>query len=81
MSLGPLIVREPDPETVTDAECVVYQAFIDSLDRPSRCSPSMAILRAAKRTGVSRQRVLEIVRKVNAEALPEDIKMAALYVA
>lgn len=70
MSLGPLIIREPDPATVTEAEAVIYRAFIDALEHPSRTSPALAILRAAKRTGCGRRRVLEVVRKVNAEALP-----------
>lgn len=66
MSLGPWVIREPGDELPL-SEQVVYRAFIEALDRPSRATPERAILRAAVRCGVSRRRVLEIVRKVNDE--------------
>lgn len=69
MSLGPWVVREPGDE-LPISEAVVYRAFIESLDRPSRATPERAVLRAAARCGVSRRRVLEIIRKVNAELEP-----------
>jgi hypothetical protein len=70
MAIPPVLLRDPGVDTVTSSERIVYDAYIESLDRPSRTSPERAILRAAGRTGVSRRRVLEIVRKVNPEALP-----------
>ncbi len=64
MSLGVFIRREPGDE-VQASEAVIYRVFLESLDRPSRTSVEHAILRASRRTGVPRRRVLEIVRKVN----------------
>lgn len=69
MSLGPTLIREPGME-VDAASRVVYRAFIDALDRPSRTTPERAILRAAQRTGVPRSRVVAIVRELNPEAYP-----------
>lgn len=69
MSLGPVIIREPGVE-VEAAARVVYRAFIESLDRPSRTTPERAILRASRRTGVSRARVKQIIQTINREVLP-----------
>jgi hypothetical protein len=44
---------------------VIYAAWLDAQKQPSQTSPERAILRAAARCGVSRRRVLEIVRKIN----------------
>lgn len=64
VSLGSTIIREPGDE-IDASVAVVYRAFIESLDRPSRTTPERAILRAARRTGVPRERVLQIVRSLN----------------
>jgi hypothetical protein len=64
MSLGPVIIREPGDE-IPASDRVVYQAFIASLDGTT---PERAILRASRRTGVPRRRVLEVIRSVNKEA-------------
>ena len=69
MSLPPIIYRDIGDE-VPDSKRVIYDAYINALSHPSRTSPERAILRAAERCGVSRQRVLEVVRQVNIEALP-----------
>lgn len=66
MSLGATVIREPGDE-VDASVSVVYRAFIDSLDRPSRTTPERAILRASRRTGVPRERVLQIIRSLNAD--------------
>lgn len=68
MSLGPVVIREPGDE-IPASDAVIYRAFINALDRPSRTSPERAMLRAAHRTGVSRRRVWEVVRTLNEEAL------------
>ncbi len=70
MSLMPVIFRDPGEADITSAERVIYDAFIDALDNPTKTSPERAILRAAGRAGASRRRVLEVVRKVNP---PEEV--------
>ena len=69
MSLPPVILRDIGDE-IPASDCVIYEAYINALDRPSRATPERAVLRAAKRCGVSRTRVLEVVREINREALP-----------
>jgi hypothetical protein len=70
MSLPPVIVRDPGVERTDPSERVIYNAYIESLDRPSRTSPERAILRAAGRCGVSRRRVLDVIRRANPEVYP-----------
>lgn len=62
MSLPPVIVRDIGEE-VPAADRVIYSAFVRHLDSPT--SPARAALRAARECGVSRQRVIEIVRAHN----------------
>lgn len=64
MSLGTFIIREPGEE-VEASVAVIYRAYIKSLDRPSRTTPERAILRAARRTGVSPRRVIEVIKQLN----------------
>ena len=65
MSLGPLIFTEPDEADVTPAERCIYRAFIQLVPEVGTLR---AGLRVARNSGVSRRRVMEIVRKVNKEA-------------
>jgi hypothetical protein len=72
VSIPPVIFREPDEGDVSTSERVIYDAFIEALEQPSRTSPERAILRASGRCGVTRRRVLEVIRKINPtqEVLP-----------
>lgn len=66
MSLAPVILRDPGDEVDASAR-LVYRTYIDALEQPSRTTPERAILRAARRCGVSRRRVLEVIRSINQE--------------
>jgi hypothetical protein len=65
MSLMPVLIREPDPAALTLSERMVYAVFIAEVEAPT--SAVRAILRTQRRTGVSRRRVAEIIRKANPE--------------
>jgi hypothetical protein len=67
MSLVYAAIREPGDE-LPISERVIYKSFVKHLEEPT--SPPRAILRAARDCGVSRQRVLDIVRLVNQEVSP-----------
>ena len=67
MSLGPVIIREPGAEDVTAAERLIYAAFIAEVTATPPTSYTHAVLRARTKCGVSRRRVLDVIRKVNAE--------------
>lgn len=62
MSLPPVILRDIGEE-VPVAERVIYCSFVRHLD--SGISPARAILRAKAECGVTRNRVIDIVRKYN----------------
>jgi len=65
MSLGAWIVREPGDELPV-AERLIYKTFVQHLEDPARpTSTPRAVLRTARSCGVSRQRVLDIIRKAN----------------
>lgn len=68
MSLGPVIIREPGEE-IPASDRVIYRAFIREVTKPPKgTSYPRAILRASRQCGVSRSRVLDIIRQVNKEA-------------
>lgn len=68
MALWPAIIRDPGEEDVTPAERKIYKCMIAHLD--SGTSPIRAGLRCSQDCGVSRTRVMEIMRKVNPEWMP-----------
>jgi hypothetical protein len=69
VSLPPVIYRDIGEE-VPASDRIIYEAFIDALERPSRTTPERAVLRARQRCGVNRQLVLDVIRSINVEALP-----------
>jgi hypothetical protein len=68
VTLPPVLYRRPNESGLAASEYLIYRCFIKHLDAPT--SPARAILRAATECGVSRRRVLAIVRQVNPEAMP-----------
>lgn len=63
MSLLPPVIFRDIGDEAPDSARVVYAAFIRHLESPT--TPHRAMLRAAADTGVSRKRVLDIVRAEN----------------
>ena len=67
MTIPPVVYREPERGAIPTSEFLIYRCFIEHLH--SRTTPERAVLRAARDCGVSRRRVLEVVRSINADVL------------
>jgi len=72
MSLGPAIIREPGDELPV-AQRLIYRTFMQHL-LENGTSTTRAVLRTAADCGVSRRRVLEVIRAVNDGVLPWEAK-------
>lgn len=57
------IPRDPDPSRLSTSERVIYRAWSNRLMQ-AHPTPERAVLRAAKACGVSRHRVLDVLKKM-----------------